>query len=139
LISARTSSNNVTFSLIRTLAAETKQTKGKGAAGGSTPPPPLSAAAGGGAKKGQQSGAAAVAVEKPKEQVKQQPKIPKAPKEPKPPRELLPWGEKETIRLLRLAETFGKTISVFSSFPLLNSWTYLLFLFCHLRAICDHT
>ena len=92
LISPRTTLS-APFSLLRTLAADAK-TKAKGSA--APPPPPVAAAA---VKKEAQ-------VAKPKQE-----KASKEPKEPKEPRKLLPWGEQETIKLLRLAERFGEFLS----------------------------
>ena len=80
------------FSLLRTLAADAKQAKSKGAA---APPPPPPAAA-------------AAAAGKKESEVAKAPKAPKERKERKPPSKLRPWGEQETIRLLRLAERFGE-------------------------------
>ena len=95
LISPRTTLS-APFSLLRTLAADAK-TKAKGSA--APPTPPVAAAA---VKKEAQ-------VAKPKQE--KAPKATKEPKEPKEPRKLLPWGEQETTKLLRLAERFGEFLS----------------------------
>jgi len=94
LVSPRTSLS--VFSLTRTLATEAKQATGKkspAAAAAAAPPP---------------AAAAVKAVEPAKAKEAKKEKAPKELGEKREPKVPLPWSQAETIRLLRLAESFGE-------------------------------
>ena len=90
LVSPRTSLS--VFSLTRTLATEAKQATGKKSPAAAPPP----------------AAAAVKAVEPAKAKEAKKEKAPKELGEKREPKVLLPWSQAETIRLLRLAESFGE-------------------------------